>query len=108
MISMLAQSSFIPSLDPSTHRSIVSTAYDTAWVASLSDPAEPNRPRFPAALQWVVNHQLPDGSWGGTIRYQHDRIISTLAALLPLTRFRQSERVQHALRQAQSYIWQHA
>jgi halimadienyl-diphosphate synthase len=105
---MLAQSSLVPRVDSSTHRSIVSTSYDTAWVASLPDPADPNRPRFPAALQWVVDHQLPDGSWGGAIRYQHDRIISTLAALLPLMRFSQSDHAQRALRRAQSYIWQHA
>ncbi len=63
-------------------RVIASTAYDTAWVANVPDPADPCRPRFPAALEWLIAQQHPDGSWGGAINYQHDRILSTLAALL--------------------------
>jgi halimadienyl-diphosphate synthase len=89
-------------------RSIASTAYDTAWVASLPDPADPRRPRFPAAMEWLIGQQHPDGSWGGAISYQHDRILSTLAALLPLIRFHEYEAAHLALQRAQSYIWRNA
>jgi halimadienyl-diphosphate synthase len=91
-----------------TPRSIASTAYDTAWVASLPDPADPQQPRFPAALEWLLAEQLPDGSWGGAICYQHDRILCTLAALLPLVRFQDYKSAHMALQRAQSYIWRHA
>jgi halimadienyl-diphosphate synthase len=97
-----------PQASPTIQRSIASTAYDTAWVASLPDPADPRQPRFPTALEWLIAQQHLDGSWGGAICYQHDRILSTLAALLPLVRFHQHEHVRLALDLAQSYIWRNA
>jgi len=60
-----------------------STAYDTAWVARLGeiDGELSNR-----ALDWICANQLPDGSWGAKdIYYYHDRVISTLAAMIALT-----------------------
>lgn len=60
-----------------------STAYDTAWAARLGeiDPVLGNK-----ALDWICSHQLPDGSWGAyTPLYYHDRVISTLAAMISLT-----------------------
>ena len=62
---------------------VSSTAYDTAWVARLGevDPDLANR-----ALHWLCAHQLPDGSWGAGAPYHyHDRVISTLAAMIALT-----------------------
>ena len=59
------------------------TAYDTAWVARLVDV---DRDLSNRALEWLTEHQLPDGSWGAeTPYYYHDRVISTLAAMLALT-----------------------
>src|SRR5215210_5510582 len=60
-----------------------STAYDTAWAArlgeidwSLSSPA----------LAWLVENQLPDGSWGAPApMYYHDRVLCTLAAMIALS-----------------------
>lgn len=60
------------------------TAYDTAWIARLGeiDYAMSN-----AALQWICEHQLADGSWGAPEpMYYHDRVISTLAAMTALCR----------------------
>ncbi len=57
-------------------------AYDTAWVARLGeiDSDLSNR-----ALAWLSEHQLPDGSWGAERPfYYHDRLISTLAAMIAL------------------------
>jgi len=58
-------------------------AYDTAWVARLGgvDADLSNH-----ALEWLSENQLPDGSWGAEEPYYyHDRVISTLAAMIALT-----------------------
>lgn len=63
---------------------MVSTAYDTAWVARLAELGEPMGER---ALEWLRAHQLTDGSWGASEPwYSHDRLISTLAAVTTLAR----------------------
>ncbi len=58
-------------------------AYDTAWAARLNDIApEISNP----ALSWICEHQLADGSWGTAEPfYYHDRVISTLAAMIALS-----------------------
>ena len=59
-------------------------AYDTAWVARLG---EIDYDLSNHALACLSEHQLPDGSWGAAQPYYyHDRIISTLAAMLALMR----------------------
>ena len=64
--------------NPATRPGITGVAYDTAWLAGL--PAEPDRrtSRFPTTLRWLADNQLPDGSWGSAVRYEHDRILCTL------------------------------
>jgi halimadienyl-diphosphate synthase len=58
-------------------------AYDTAWIARLGEIDEELSQR---ALAWLCEHQLPDGSWGvPQPYYYHDRLISTLAAMIALT-----------------------
>lgn len=58
-------------------------AYDTAWVARLGEMDWELSSR---ALTWLCEHQLPDGSWGaGEPYYYHDRLVSTLAAMIALT-----------------------
>jgi halimadienyl-diphosphate synthase len=60
-----------------------STAYDTAWVARL-DELQPDL--SDQALDWIISHQLPDGSWGAPEPFNYyDRVISTLAAMIALT-----------------------
>ncbi len=62
---------------------MASTAYDTAWTARLGEiePEISNR-----SLAWLVENQLPDGSWGAAApMYYHDRVLSTLAAMIALT-----------------------
>lgn len=59
-------------------------AYDTAWVARLG---QIDSELSTQALEWLRAHQLPDGSWGAlTPLYHHDRVISTLAALIALAK----------------------
>ncbi len=62
---------------------VMKTAYDTAWVARLGE-IDSNMSN--AALRWISENQLPDGSWGAPAPlYYHDRVISTLAAMIALT-----------------------
>lgn len=62
-----------------------SSSYDTAWVASLR--SNNDKPYFPRALTWLLNHQHPDGSWGSYIPSLSDRIISTASAVRTLLEY---------------------
>lgn len=63
---------------------MMTTAYDTAWIARLVEIGEPIGE---LALEWLREHQLPDGSWGAEQPcYYHDRVICTLAAINALAR----------------------
>jgi halimadienyl-diphosphate synthase len=58
-------------------------AYDTAWIARLG---EIDWRLSSQAIGWLSENQLPDGSWGAERPlYYHDRVISTLAAMIALT-----------------------
>ncbi|MBI4762093.1 MAG: cyclase [Chloroflexota bacterium] len=62
---------------------MASTAYDTAWAARLGE-IEPEISNH--SLCWLAENQLPDGSWGAPAPlYYHDRVLSTLAAMIALT-----------------------
>jgi halimadienyl-diphosphate synthase len=62
---------------------MANTAYDTAWIARLGE-IEPKMST--AALGWICDNQLPDGGWGAKeVHYYHDRVISTLSAMIALT-----------------------
>lgn len=59
--------------------------YDTAWVALVEDVNGGGGPQFPAALDWIANNQLPDGSWGDRNIFEaHDRILNTLGCVIAL------------------------
>ncbi len=63
---------------------ITETAYDTSWIAQLGE-LDPELSAH--AIEWLREHQLPDGSWGAPRpHYHHDRLICTLGALTALTR----------------------
>ncbi|KAI3678917.1 hypothetical protein L6452_38221 [Arctium lappa] len=66
-------------LDSMDDGEITVSAYDTAWVALVQDVNGSGRPQFPSSLEWIVNNQLPDGSWGDHLIFlAHDRIINTI------------------------------
>lgn len=66
------------------------SSYDTAWVAMVPLPGSSQIPCFPECLNWVIENQHPDGSWG--IHHLHaslvkDALSSTLACVLALKRW---------------------
>lgn len=94
----LRASSFVTGLLP--------TAYDSAWLASVPSVGEPHELAYPSALHWLLDVQHPDGSWGGSIRYEHDRILSTLAALAALGAAAPSQEARAAIASGTRYLWQ--
>ena len=72
-----------------------STAYDTAWVARLTEVDQDLSNR---SMEWICENQLPDGSWGAKdVFYYHDRIICTLAAMIALTHRGRRARDKHQI-----------
>lgn len=74
----------VRSLCHNLNQKISASAYDTAWVAKILATTDQQYQLKHFALQWLLENQLPDGSWGGQIFYPHDRLVSTLAAILAL------------------------
>ena len=70
-------------------RRISSSAYDTAWVARLAELGEPLGQQ---ALDWLRANELEEGGWGAReVRYYHDRVTCTLAAMTALARRGETE-----------------
>jgi halimadienyl-diphosphate synthase len=80
------------------------TAYDTAWVARVPGDNGFQTPAFPEALEWLRRNQYPNGSWGSSVEYYHDRIISTLAAILALAERGDPVRDATAIQRGKRYI----
>jgi len=80
-----------------------SMAYDTAWIARLT----PDYPGygFERAVTWLRENQLEDGSWGGEIRHYHDRIISTLSAIIALHEVGDGHADQERIRAGERFLW---
>lgn len=80
--------------------------YDIAWLARLPAGSDGD-PRWPDLIEWLLENQQPDGSWGGKIPYYHDRIICTLAAAIALRENGQTAQATEAIRQAERFLWLH-
>jgi hypothetical protein len=92
---------------PHTRPGITGVAYDTAWLAGLARPEDRRTSRFPTALRWLADNQQSDGSWGSSVRYEHDRILCTLAAVAPLAEFGRRTEDRAAVDAGTRYLWQH-
>lgn len=78
--------------------------YDIAWVARV--PADDGKnPHWPELVEWLVEHQWLDGSWGGAICYYHDRILCTLAAIIALKERGLGQEAEQAIERGERYIW---
>ena len=63
------------------------SSYDTAWVAMVPSPTSPHNPCFPGCVNWLLDNQLSDGSWGPSHcdpLLTKDTLSSTLACILAL------------------------
>ncbi|KAJ0642161.1 putative ent-kaurene synthase [Helianthus annuus] len=78
------------------HVDLSVSSYDTAWVAMVPSPSSPKSPCFPECLNWLVDNQLDDGSWGlvdhnRTHPLLKDSLSSTLACIVALKRWNVGE-----------------
>ncbi|KAM0891012.1 hypothetical protein ACQ4PT_026687 [Festuca glaucescens] len=67
-----------------------SSSYDTAWVAMVPLPESPQLPCFPECVEWILQNQQSNGSWGldqMDSSVTKDVISSTLACVLALQRW---------------------
>ncbi|KAM7461940.1 hypothetical protein LguiA_030061 [Lonicera macranthoides] len=79
------------------------SSYDTAWVAMVpSNRDSPNhnnhhhQPSFPGCLEWVMENQKADGSWGLDLSHPSlvkDSLSSTLACVLALQKWKVGEQL---------------
>jgi halimadienyl-diphosphate synthase len=81
-----------------------SVSYDTAWIARLA-PHFTDR-GFDEALDWIRRKQHEDGSWGGEILHYHDRIVSTLSAIIALHHAGRGPEDYQRLQRGESFLWQ--
>lgn len=80
-----------------------SSAYDTAWVARVTDHR--GDPLFPECIRWLLENQYPDGSWGSEAVNYHDRILSTLSAVMALKEI-DGRRYENQIQRGETYIWE--
>ena len=63
------------------------SSYDTAWVAMVPSPNSPQAPFFPQCVNWLLDNQLCDGSWGLPNQdpfLVKDALLSTLTCIVAL------------------------
>lgn len=78
-------------------------AYDTAWVARLSQ-------RYPhcgfeESLEWLRRNQYEDGTWGASLLHYHDRFVSTLAAIVALREVGNGARDERRVKRGEAALW---
>ncbi|KAK3024984.1 hypothetical protein RJ639_043248 [Escallonia herrerae] len=72
------------------------SSYDTAWVAMVPSRGALKEPLFPESVDWIMQNQHPNGSWG--LNPSHpllvkDSLSSTLACLLALQKWKLGEQL---------------
>ncbi|XP_051218982.1 ent-kaur-16-ene synthase, chloroplastic-like isoform X2 [Lolium perenne] len=69
---------------------LLPSAYDTAWVAMVPLPGSPQVPCFPQCVEWILQNQQRNGSWGLSqldSKVNKDLLSSTLACVLALKKW---------------------
>jgi halimadienyl-diphosphate synthase len=79
-------------------------AYDTAWVARLMN--DQGKPVFPECIQWLLINQKSDGSWGSRVLNYHDRVLSTLSAIMALKET-YGTMFESQITKGENFIWDH-
>lgn len=82
------------------------TDYDTCWAARLTNPD--GTLTYPYLMDYLMDRQHPDGSWGSQVPYTHDRLLTTLAIALLVARFGSRQRDKAQQMEGERYIWRHA
>nr|AWA45186.1 hypothetical protein SS81E14_000003 [Saccharum spontaneum] len=66
------------------------SSYDTAWVSMVPMRGSHQTPCFPQCVEWILQNQQDDGSWGvnqSDSSISKDVLLSTLACVLALRRW---------------------
>nr|AAQ72565.1 ent-kaurene synthase like-6 [Oryza sativa Japonica Group] len=66
------------------------SSYDTAWVAMVPVQGSHQTPRFPQCIEWILQNQHDDGSWGTNLPgsvVNKDILLCTLACVVALKRW---------------------
>lgn len=72
------------------------SSYDTAWVAMVPSMDSSKYPCFPKCLNWVLENQQLDGSWGLDPTHPlliKDSLTSTLACVFALHKWNVGQRL---------------
>eukprot|EP01018_Ginkgo_biloba_P010792 Gb_15692 [translate_table: standard] len=65
------------------------SAYDTTLVARVPAIDDSTCPQLPETLEWVLQNQLEDGSWGLQSHFvTSDRLLNTLSCVLALSKWK--------------------
>ncbi|MGC1121627.1 MAG: hypothetical protein WBA22_11095 [Candidatus Methanofastidiosia archaeon] len=78
-------------------------AYDTAWVARITDNF--GKLLFPECVCWLLENQKSDGSWGCQIMHYHDRVLSTLSAVMALREI-DGQKYQTRIERGEEFLWE--
>jgi len=81
-----------------------SSAYDTASHTRVTD--QRGKSLFPECVRWLLENQHPDGSWGSQILDYHDRVLSTLSAIMALNEIDRRQ-YEPYIQRGETYIWEH-
>lgn len=66
------------------------SSYDTAWVAMVPLAGHLKTPCFPQCVEWILQNQHGDGSWGITeydLSADKNIMLSTLACVIALKKW---------------------
>jgi hypothetical protein len=77
--------------------------YDAAWAARVT--GESGKPLFPECVQWLLENQKSDGSWGCQIQNYHDQLFSTLSTVIALKKI-DRKRYKNYIQKGEIYIWE--
>lgn len=78
-------------------------AYDTAWVARITDNF--GKSLFPECVCWLLENQKSDGSWGCQIMHYHDRVLSTLSAVMALKEINY-QKYRTRIEKGEEFLWE--